>query len=94
MAGNAATQPGDRVKQRWVAVNEDGQRVGETHPRARLTDVEIDEMFALHKRGMSAREIARWFGRSKSHVADILRHRKRNQLAVTWRRPLAAGSKR
>jgi len=74
-----------------VSVNERGQRVGESHPRSRLTDVEIDTMFAMHKRGCTIAEIARWFGRSKSHVWGILRHRKRNQLAVVWKRSHARG---
>jgi hypothetical protein len=77
---------------RMVAVNEQGQRVGESHPRARLSDAEIDLMFVMRKRGVPVAEIARWFGRNRSYVWRVLHHRKRNQLAVVWKRCLASDS--
>lgn len=78
-----------RTVTRLVAVNEQGQRVGESHPRARLTDAEIDLMFAMRKHKVPVAEIARWFGRNRSYVWRVLNYRKRNQLAVVWKRCLA-----
>lgn len=30
----------------WVRVNEDGRRIGESHPQAVLSDVEVDALLA------------------------------------------------
>lgn len=53
---------------RWVAVNERGLRVGEDHPRAKLTDGEVDMLLALREEGWSYRQLAEKFEISKSAV--------------------------
>lgn len=74
-----------------VAFNEDGQRIGESHPRAVLTDHDIDLLFALwDEGGWSYARIAAKFEISKSHAWDILNFRKRVQVAASWKRSPAA----
>jgi hypothetical protein len=76
---------------KWVAVNDAGQRIGESHPRAVLTDHDIDLMFALWEDGSwSYARIAVKFEISKSHAWDILNFRKRGQSATRWKRSPAA----
>jgi hypothetical protein len=71
----------------YVVVNERGRRIGESHPRARLTDHEIDlirelaedEVDAvtgkLIRKGLSYREIAEKFEMecSGAYVSKIVR---------------------
>ena len=44
-----------------MLVNERGRRIGESHPRARLTDREIDLIRELCEEGLSYRQIAKTF---------------------------------
>lgn len=78
---------------RLVGVDERGNRVGEDHPRAKLSNAEVDLMFELREpsdgsRPMSYREIAEKFEVSKGHVSDILsnRCRRRASYPVAFRR--------
>lgn len=74
------------MKQRWVALNEDGQRIGETHPRATLTDHDIDLMFELRESGMQVKLIAEKFEITREHASRVLNGHRRNQLAMSWRK--------
>lgn len=69
-----------------VAVNERGQRIGESHPRAVLTDHEVSLVLALRDEGCSYGWIARKMEISKSQVARIVRGERRAQLAARWKR--------
>jgi hypothetical protein len=71
---------------RWVALNEDGQRIGETHPRATLTDHDIDLMFALREGGMQVKVIAEKFDITRRHASRVLNCHQRNQTAARWRK--------
>lgn len=76
----------------YVVVNERGRRIGESHPRARLTDHEIDLIRELAedevdeatgkvtRKRLSYREIAAKFEMAFSHVGDIVRCTKRGQI--------------
>ena len=44
-----------------VAVNEHGRRIGESHPRAKLTDHEVDLIRELAEQGLTHEQIARKF---------------------------------
>lgn len=74
----------DRIK-----VNERGIRIGESHPNARLTDLEVEQLIA--DRGpesdprMSLRELAVKWGLSKSGVKAILDGRCRAQAPAAER---------
>jgi hypothetical protein len=65
--------------QKLVALNENGRRVGEAHPRAKLLDSEVDQVLALLDAGLSYAEVAIKFEVSKSCVAHIATGRRRGQ---------------
>lgn len=76
-----------------VGVNENGQRVGEDHPRAKLTNHEIDlirelaeERDARGRRVWGRRRLARKFDCSTWTIQSILEERCRLQTAVEFRR--------
>ena len=65
-----------------VAVNENGARIGEGHPRAKLLDSEVEQVIALHEAGLSYSQIADKMDLSKSGVAHMISGRRRCQVAV------------
>lgn len=76
-----------------VLVNARGKRIGEDHPRAKLTDADITQMFELREMGLSYETIAGKFddipgGVSKYTVRDVLTGRRRGQLPHTTKRVL------
>lgn len=70
----------------YVAVNANGRRIGETHPRARYCDYEIDMVWALHEEGWGYGRISVAMEMSKSQVRRILRGENRAQAARLVRR--------
>lgn len=66
--------------------NERGMRIGESHPRAVLTDHEVELLIALRDDGMSWRVLAVKFECSKRCVRDIYSGRRRCQTPFTRRR--------
>lgn len=90
-----AVNMGNTLGRKLVAVNEFGQRVGESHPRARLSDADVDQMFAMRERGDTVRAVARHFGIAWQYASKVLNYRARNQLAVRWvRHRLTPGDRR
>ena len=76
---------------RTLSFNDIGCRIGETHHRAKLTDADIEQIFALRDLGLSYRVIALKFddipgGISKSTVRDVLKCRIRAQVATNFKR--------
>jgi hypothetical protein len=74
-----------------VGVNAHGHRLGEDHPRAKLTDHEVELIRELAEPSdgsppMSHRMIASKFEISRGTVGDILSCRRRACYAVAWRR--------
>lgn len=69
-----------------IGVNEKGIRVGESHPKARLTDHDVDLIFVLYEDGVTIVEIARKMECRKSVINDILKGRRRAQRPVRWKR--------
>lgn len=69
-----------------VGFSETGHRLGETHPRAKLSDHEVELIRELAEGGMSQRLIAEKFEISRGTVADIVSFRRRAAYAVGWRR--------
>lgn len=66
--------------QKLVALNENGRRIGESHPRAKLLDSEVDQVLALLDSGLSYAQVAAKFDVSKSCVAHIATGRRRSQI--------------
>lgn len=71
---------------RWVAVNDRGRVIGESHPNAVLTDHEVDLLLELRAEGLSYDRLAGIFEVSKSCVARICRGDHRSQIAARFRR--------
>lgn len=77
-----------------VALNESGtQRIGEDHPRAKLTDAQVEAMrddFEAYPVGdprhLGYRALAKKYGCSKRTARDICNFVKRNQWASRWKR--------
>lgn len=67
-------------------VNERGQRVGESHPGAVLTDHEVDLLLALREEGYSLAWLAKKFEVHKQTVAKICSGQRRCQTVVAYRR--------
>jgi DNA-binding NarL/FixJ family response regulator len=65
--------------QKLVALNENGRRIGESHPRAKLLDHEVDQVLALLESGLSYAQVAAKMDVSKSCVAHIATGRRRGQ---------------
>lgn len=65
-------------RRKWVTVNDRGYRVGACHPRAKLSEADIELIFTLRDEGLSYAAIASKFddiegGISKSTVRDVLK---------------------
>ena len=62
-----------------VAINQNGRIINEQHPRAKLTDAEVDLVNELLEAGFSYAQVARKFDVSKSGIAHIASGRRRCQ---------------
>jgi DNA-binding NarL/FixJ family response regulator len=65
--------------QRLVTLNENGRRIGQSHPRAKLLDSEVDQVLELLDAGLSYAQVAEKFDVSKSCIAHIATGRRRGQ---------------
>lgn len=64
---------------RLVALNDRGQRIGDTHPQAKYSNGEVAAVLALRDQGMSYQQIAKACEMPKSTVACICRGDRRCQ---------------
>lgn len=71
---------------KYVAVNEAGHVVGEDHPRAVLTDHDVDLLLELRAEGMSYRWLALKFEISHKHCWRIVKGVARGQIPTGHRR--------
>lgn len=69
-----------------VAIGENGRRIGEDHPKAKLSNAQIDEIFSLRQKGKSYMQIARIFNVSKASIQHILHCRTRAQFPVRFKK--------
>ena len=77
-----------RFGQREVEFNERGSRIGEGHPRAKLTNRDVERMRFFHEAGgWSVPQICRVFNVPRWTVRDILDYKTRAQTPVPWREP-------
>ncbi len=67
-----------------LKANAEGQLIGESHPRAVLTDDEVELVHTLREDGMSLAAIARAMEVSKSCIAKIVSGRTRGQMPVKY----------
>lgn len=79
---------------RLIRVNEGGRRIGESHQAAKLSDAEVEQIYAMHDAGMGYRRIARKLdhvpgGISKSTVRDICTGRTRAQFCARIKRVIS-----
>ena len=62
-------------------------RVGESHPRAKLSDAQVDELRALREdRGWTLEALAQQFGITRSAVCRICRYTRRATTPERWHR--------
>lgn len=66
-------------KDRLVAVNSDGRRIGEDHPRAVLSDHEVELLWSLRALGWGYKRIARKLECPRGTVRHIIKGRQRCQ---------------
>jgi predicted DNA-binding protein (UPF0251 family) len=71
-----------QTMQKLVALNENGNRIGENHPRAKLLDAEIEMLHELRDAGLTLREIGEKMDLSKGGVWKILNGYRRCQVAA------------
>jgi len=76
-----------------VFVNAAGKRIGQDHPKAKLTDADIDLIFDLHEAGLGYDRIAAKFddipgGISRATVRDVIKGRRRGQIPHATKRVL------
>ena len=69
-----------------VLVNSCGYVIGQDHHRARLSDLEVDQIIELRKAGCTWRDIADKFGISKGQAHDYWSGRRRSQTATDQKR--------
>ena len=67
-----------------VAVNERGQRIGETHPQAKYSNGEVFLLLSLRDQGLTYSQIAQACGIPKSTVAHICRGDRRCQTPARY----------
>lgn len=73
-------------KSRSIGVNGRGNRVGETHHRAKLTDHEINLMRDLWEEGeITTPELAEKFDVSPAYAWYVTRYRRRVQHVEKWK---------
>ena len=74
------------VRVRLVALNELNRRIGQDHPRARLTDHDCELIRQLRDQGFTYLDIAQRFEVSKATVAKICTFERRGQFAVRFKK--------
>lgn len=76
------------AKKRMRAVNERGALIGEDHPRAVLTNRDVELLLELKAEGWTLRRLAAKFEISASHAGRVCRGDQRAQLPARWVRAL------
>lgn len=68
----------------YAAVNDLGKRIGEGHPRAILTDRDVELLLELRDEGWGWKRLASKFECSRRLVRDICAGRRRSQTPARW----------
>lgn len=72
------------MTRRLLAVNEIGKPIGEDHHNAKLTNADVDLIFALRDEGMTLREIGEKFEVRKAAIWKILHGHRRAHTPSAW----------
>ena len=75
---------------RYVAVNENGRRIGQDHHNAKLTDHDVELLLQMHESGTGYRRLAATFEVSRSMVRYIVKGRWRSQTIQGHRKVVAS----
>ena len=78
-----------KVKKRvqFVAVNEQGYRIGQSHHNARLPDEMIDRIRDMHEdQAIGYRKLAKIFNLSRSTIQKICTYSRRAQTPERWKK--------
>jgi hypothetical protein len=74
-------------KYRMVAITDQGLRMGEDHPNAKLTNEQIDRIRDLHEdHDLNYRQLAEMFGVSKGMIAGVCQYRRRALTPFGWKK--------
>lgn len=68
-----------------LALSDEGRRVGESHPRARFSNLTIDTIRDQRDAGMTYGQLARLYGTSRGHIWDICACRTRSVVATKFK---------
>ena len=61
-----------------VSIDDNGRRVGQDHPKARLTDSQVEDMRARYEAGgIGYKALARLYGVSRSTARSIVTYERR-----------------
>lgn len=78
----------------FLGTDDEGNLVGESHPRARLTDDEVKLIRDLYDEGLVGyRTLARTFGVSRNTIKCIVKFRRRNATATNFK-PVCMGKQK
>lgn len=70
----------------FVAIDENGLRIGETHPNAKLTDEQVDQIRDLHEQeGLTYDALAIRFSTPKITIAKICTYQRRASTIARWK---------
>lgn len=70
----------------FVAVDENGRRIGETHSNAKLTDLQVDQIRELREtEGKNYDELAVMFQAPKITIAKICTYERRANTIARWK---------
>lgn len=73
--------------EKMVALNDIGRRIGESHPKSRLTDEQVDRIRDLHEdHDLSYDQLANLYQVHKSTIASICQYRTRAQTPFGWKK--------
>jgi DNA invertase Pin-like site-specific DNA recombinase len=75
----------DNEIMKYVPVNERGYRIGEGHPRAKLTDHDVELIRTLFEDGMRYKLIAEKFEVTHWIIGRICRYERRNQTIANFK---------
>ena len=79
---------------KYVATNDRGMRIGESHHNCKIKDCVVDQIRDMHEdEGIGYRTIAKRLGLSRHTVRDICRYTRRSQTVEHWKKVEVLGAR-